>query len=56
MRLTAKTFERDSKKAEKEKEKQMLKAKDCIKKNNEEDAKLKIFLKIIFIKCLNEVK
>ena len=40
MRMQAKTFERQSKNAEKEKDKQMNKARDCVKKNNEEGAKL----------------
>ena len=37
--MTAKKFEMDSKRAEKEKAKQMKKAKECLKKGNEESAK-----------------
>ncbi|EGR30865.1 snf7 family protein, putative [Ichthyophthirius multifiliis] len=40
MKLAAKSFERDAKKAEKEKQQQYLKAQQAIKKNNEEGAKL----------------
>lgn len=40
MRMTAKRFEHDSKRAEKEKKAMLAKARDCIKKGNDEGAKL----------------
>lgn len=40
MKMKAKMFERESNKSEKEKKKQLEKAKACLKKGNEEGAKL----------------
>jgi charged multivesicular body protein 1 len=40
MKMKAKMFERESKKSEKEKKKQLDKAKLCLKQGNEEGAKL----------------
>lgn len=48
MRMQAKSFERVSKKSDKEAQQQIKKARDALKKGNEEGAKYKLHLYIMY--------